>query len=543
MNFSPTDPELLRLFAMKADGTITPEDHEKLCVLLTESPEARREWFAFQDAEDALQSWAQRATLIQSSAPAQTAAATTAKTSKARPQRGVAWRITAAMAAGIVIGAVTWAVWPQPAAPSISPSGSNLVIQDEATTSAVAVLTRGVDLVWEGTGATPSLHEPLSPGELKLRSGVAEIEFFQGARLRIEGPAELKLISAGEAYCKSGRFSADVPFHARGFRISTPKGDLVDLGTEFGLDLNSDTPALHVFKGEVELHRPKTAMQLLTTGQAARMEGSDTMSADDTGFAFSRDLDSRVQASQRQSFDAWQQTSAQQLRDPALLLRLDFQDGAGARSLKNAAPQGPDIAAGTIVGCTWTQGRWPGTGKQALQFRSLSDRVRLNIPGQYRQLTAIASVQLNGLNIRQSSICMTQGLGMGYMHWQVLHDGSLCLGVGEGPGRPGQGVPVRWQDYISPVLFTPERFGQWVHLAMVYDLDAREVRFYVNGTRFSTHPIKEAVQLSPGLVELGNWTPTPDKRQQPVRNFNGCMDEFSMISRALGDAEIRQFAR
>ncbi|HSI62210.1 MAG TPA: hypothetical protein VLE43_03805, partial [Candidatus Saccharimonadia bacterium] len=174
MNSSPTDHELLRLFATKADGTITPEDHEKLCSLLTESPQARREWFAFQDAEDALQSWAQRATLIQSSAPAQTPTITSAK---ARPKRGVAWRITAAVAAGIVIGAVTWAVWPQPVAPAISPSGSNVVIQDEATTSAVAVLTRGVDLVWEGTGATPSLHEPLSPGELKLRSGVAEIEF------------------------------------------------------------------------------------------------------------------------------------------------------------------------------------------------------------------------------------------------------------------------------------------------------------------------------------------------------------------------------
>jgi hypothetical protein len=542
MNPSPTDHELLRLFATKADGTITPEDHAKLCQILAESSDSRREWFAFQDAEDALQAWAQRAGVMQSSAPA-SPAATSKNTQRQRATRGVAWRVIASMAAGIVIGAVTWALWPRSTAPSVSPSGSNLVIQDEATTSAVAVLTRGVDLVWEENGAAPSLHEPLSPGTLKLRSGVAEIEFFQGARLCIEGPAELKLVSAGEAYCKSGRFSADVPFHARGFRIGTPKGDLVDLGTEFGLDLTSDTPALHVFKGEVELHRPKTAMQLLTTGQAARMEGSDTMNADDTGFAFSKDLDSRVQASQRQSFESWRQSSAQQLRDPALLLSLDFQDGAGARSLKNTAPNGPEIAAGTIVGCTWTQGRWPGTGKQALQFRSLSDRVRLNIPGQYRQLTAIASVQLNGLNIRQSSLCMTQGLGAGYMHWQVLHDGSLCLGVGEGPGRPGHGVPVRWQDYISPVLFTPERFGQWVHLAMVYDLEAREVRFYVNGTRFSTHLIREPVQLSPGLVELGNWTPTPDKRQQPVRNFNGCMDEFSLISRALSDAEVRQLAR
>ena len=50
-------------------------------------------------------------------------------------------------------------------------------------------------------------------------------------------------------------------------------------------------------------------------------------------------------------------------------------------------------------------------------------------------------------------------------------------------------------------------------------------------------------KLRPGTAELGNWTPSPEKRQQPVRNFVGSMDDFSFYARALKDEEVRQLAR
>ncbi len=534
MNTDPSHREWHRLFIAKADGTISADEHDQLAILLKESPEARHEWFAFQDAETALLAWSQREVLQRAEVPSPSLAATTGRP---RSQSSAKLMLIGSLAAVLAISAATWILWPPKEAP-LSPSGSNIVTRDEATTSAIAVLTRGVDLVWDKADAAPELNDILSPGELRLQSGVAEIEFFQGARLCMEGPAVIRLVSAGEAYCTSGRFSAEVPPHARGFRLGTPKGDLVDLGTEFGLDLNSVAPALHVFKGEVELHQPKTETRLFTTGQATGLEADDVshrLNADPSAFAFSRDLEARVQNSQRQAFEQWQQSTNAWNRDPSLRLRLDFQDQAGARSLRNMAPEGEDIAAGTIVGCTWTQGRWPG--KQALQFRSISDRVRVNVPGSYPELTLSASVQLHGLNIRQSSLCMSQGLAAGYMHWQVLHDGSLCLGVGINEN------PIVWEDYISPVVFTPERIGQWVHLAAVYDTDAREVRFFVNGTCISRHPMKRPIALTPALVELGNWTPSADKRQQPVRNFAGCMDDFSLFARAMRDEEILKLAR
>jgi len=550
MSVELDQPELHRLFVAKADGTITPEEHAKLTAVLTGSAAARRGWFMFQDSEASLLAWAQKESQRREQATG--IASPLFGGDKAQPQGGGWWRHVSAMAAGIVIGAVAWGMWPKSLPNENYPArvvgavmnNSAEAARTEATTASVAVLTRGANLVWDKTGMMPAMNSPLSPGILKLQSGVAEIEFFQGARLCIEGPAEIRLVSAGEAFCQSGRFSAHVPPQARGFKIGTPQGDIVDLGTDFGLDLSGATPELHVFNGEVELYQPQIQMRKLTTGAAVDLGqpgATKVLAANEKAFAFSRDLDARVTQSNRRALDRWQADSARWRQDADAKLWLDFQDESGSRSLRNTAAQGQDIGAGSIVGCGWTEGRWPGKG--ALQFRSLSDRVRFNVPGVYKQLTLSASVQLHGLNVRQSSLCMSEGIGAGYLHWQILHDGSLCLGVGDGSRRVGTNAePVVWQDYISPVIFTPERFGQWVHLAAVYDLAGSEVRFYINGERISRHSISKPVSLTPGLVELGNWIPAPEKHQQPVRNFAGCMDEFGLIARALTDDEMRQLA-
>ncbi len=523
MKPSPNHHEWHRLFVAKADGTISPEDHEHLSALLKESAEARSQWFAFQDAEAGMLAWAQREAVRSEEGVGIEMAGS------GRAHRKGIWKYAGALAAGIIIGLATWAMWPRQAE------------RDEATTSSVAVLSRGADLQWDQSIAAPTMNAPLPPGLLRLQSGVAEIEFFQGARLCVEGPAEIRLISAGEAFCRYGRFSAHVPPQARGFRIGTPKGDIVDLGTDFGLDLNDASPELHVFKGEVELHQPQTKVRKLITGNAAGLEqpGSTRMLvANAAAFTFSNDLDARVTASRREAFTRWLESSARWNDDPDARLHLDFQDKKDSRSLRNAASQGQDIAAATIVGCNWTAGRWPG--KRALQFRSVSDRVRLNIPGEYRQLTLGTWVQLHSLSTRQSqsSICMSQGIDVGGIHWQVLHDGSVCLGI------VASSHPNVTDDYISPVVFTPERFGQWVHLAAVLDTAAREVRFYVNGQRLSSHVLKRPVVPKPMVAELGNWIPSPDYRgSHAVRNFVGCMDEFCLFARALSDAELRQLAK
>ena len=90
-------------------------------------------------------------------------------------------------------------------------------------------------------------------------------------------------------------------------------------------------------------------------------------------------------------------------------------------------------------------------------------------------------------------------------------------------------------------MFTPERFGRWVHLAVVYDPAAGLVTHYVDG-----QPVGDPLEIefdSPlrfGDAEVGNWNSSGLRNKHPVRNFNGGMDEFMLFSRALTGADVER---
>ncbi len=403
----------------------------------------------------------------------------------------------------------------------------------EETTTSVAVLTRGVNLEWESNAVTPGT--PLAPGWLKLKSGIAQIEFYQGARVSIEGPAQLQIVSSGEATCTSGKLSAHVPPQAKGFRINTPKGVIVDLGTEFGLDVSDANAEVHVFKGEIELHPASESMKSLKEGQAMSFAGSTAaMKADAADFASLSEIDTRSAMSQQVQFEKWLAYSARLNADSSLRLRFDFQDDESARSLRNHALNGGSIADGSIVGGAWNEGRWPW--KRALEFRNVSDRVRLSIPGETKELTMAMWVRVNGLDRALNSLFMSESWGERKIHWQITRDGRVRLGVA---GVRGKGH----QDCDTEVFFTPERFGRWTHLAVVFDPTAKEVRHYANGSLLARIPLQDVSPLKIGIAELGNWNDGRKTGSVAIRHLSGAMDEFVLWDRVLSDADIQAMAK
>jgi hypothetical protein len=102
------------------------------------------------------------------------------------------------------------------------------------------------------------------------------------------------------------------------------------------------------------------------------------------------------------------------------------------------------------------------------------------------------------------------------------------------------GPGFRGAHYRATGVITPERFGRWVHLAVVYDRDAGAVTHYIDGRPAATEPVQFDTPLRIGSAELGNWNSVPYRTTTPVRNFNGGMDEFLLFSRALTAAEIEQ---
>ncbi len=116
----------------------------------------------------------------------------------------------------------------------------------------IAWLVNAQDCRWAGKDQKPD-RNMRSGKTLQLDRGLAEIEFERGARVILQGPAGLELVSGTSARLLYGTLTARVPEHARGFTVLSPRGKVVDLGTEFGLSVDAvGATTVRVFTGEVE---------------------------------------------------------------------------------------------------------------------------------------------------------------------------------------------------------------------------------------------------------------------------------------------------
>jgi hypothetical protein len=115
-----------------------------------------------------------------------------------------------------------------------------------------AWLINAQDCRWTGNDQKPG-PDMRSGKVLRLERGLAEIEFERGARVILQGPAGLELVSATTARLLYGTLTARVPAQALGFTVLSPSGRVVDLGTEFGLSVaEGGATSVRVFTGLVE---------------------------------------------------------------------------------------------------------------------------------------------------------------------------------------------------------------------------------------------------------------------------------------------------
>ena len=406
-----------------------------------------------------------------------------------------------------------------------------------STSKAVAMLNRVAEAQWEQNQPIRRLGAPIEPGWLRLKSGLAQIVFYSGARVAIEGPAELQLLSPDEAVCRSGRLVAEVPPQAHGFRVRTPQMSVTDLGTVFGLDVKAPQTELHVFKGRVEFQPAGgVAGQNLLEGSGAVAKLSQParlISANAEVFTSLFDLQSKSSAAEVLRHEQWRAASSRLDDDPSLLVHFDFEQVdttdwrlPNTSNRKDAAPEA------AIVGCQWTEGRWPD--KRALEFRSVSDRVRMSVPGEFESLTLAAWVRVQGLDRQFNSLFMSDGFEAGTLHWLIRKDGVLGVtAINSGPGDV--------QIIASPSVLALDEFGIWMHLAVVLDGREKRATHYVNGTLVMEKALKNDRLFRVGAAELGNWNASGLPANDPalIRNFSGAMDEFCLFGRALAGDEIR----
>lgn len=411
----------------------------------------------------------------------------------------------------------------------------------EETNLGSAILTRTVDAVWNGNAVRPG--DTLNAGTLKLDKGIAQIEFFSGATLLLEGAAELEIVSPWEAVCRKGRARVHVPPPAHGFRLLSPGVKLVDLGTEFGLNVQGDGRSeLQVFEGEVEAH-PESGPQVnFKQGQGFQQQGgaltqlASVRSGDFVDMAKMEALDNERTHQRYQQWVAW----SHQMRTDARLIAYypfrHFKEDKWDRLVHNAAEPIIKSRAGGAVGATWTTGRWPE--KSAIEFKRPGDRVRMNIDGTYSALTLACWVRIDGLDRRYNALLLTDGYDPGEPHWQVYEDGRLMFSV---MYRDTQGAN-RNQIYFSPVIFNRSNTGRWHHVAVTYDNQSGAAVQYVDGKEVSREVSsfhQPGRPLTFGPCEIGNWGLPTTGHKFPIRNLNGAIDEFVLYQDALSGDEIK----
>jgi len=383
------------------------------------------------------------------------------------------------------------------------------------------VLLPRVGVEWEDGFARAS-GAVLDPGTLRLKSGAALVEFYSGARLIVQSPAELQLVSVGEAFLHSGKINVHVPPQARGFTVGSAAMKVVDFGTDFGFTAGGGVaPEVHVFTGKVEVASATLAPRALNEGEAVRFEGGalQAIPAARSGFLAEDELVRRDSEFAQKRFAAWREANGTLGADPATVIHSTFQEGSSQeRTITNQSSNASAPTHGSIVGSVWTAGRWPGKG--ALQFRSEGDRVRFTTVEPMHAVTLLAWVRVDSLPRGQNVLFATDSEQTGALHWHLTHTGALRLEIARDLGRPH----ADWEAVNSRPFVTPDHFRQW--LMLVTTFDGENIRHYGNGHLIGTGASFTPPALLVGTAELGNWS------GGTKRNLAAAVDEFAILSQS-----------
>ena len=491
---SPPNAERLHeLLEAHFCGSLSAAGKEEFAALLDNSAEARRLFVELAGFESAL-------TGIYQSAPAVTP--TFVRATGARSRR--LWISLPWLAAAACLVVVFWPQKDVRPAPLPTPLTARLVNE------AGAVFARHRE---PGDRA-------FGPGFYELEEGMVHLRFASGADLVIEAPAGFEIIDAMHARLHWGRVRSIVPPAAKGFTIATNGVDYEDVGTEFGLRVERDTgaSAMHVFEGQVNVRQPNSGSMLKSVeggGSVAYHHGLPVSVSDLLAKEFI--------APGSIGYQRWKSHGEGSLDDPGLIAFFSFARHADQPALLRNECSTGTVSSGTIHGARWVSGRWPG--KDALLFDRSADFAEIEIPGDFTELTIAAWVSIERLDHTFTTILDSNGWESGDIHLQLQRSGFPHVDIRDAVVHGGGA----WFGAAVPT-------GKWSHLAAVISRTTQTARVFVNGRLTYERPLNIEAPLRPGLCRIGNWLPRGD--YEPVRAFNGRMDELAIWNRALSQKEL-----
>lgn len=408
----------------------------------------------------------------------------------------------------------------------------------------VARITHEENVIWNDQSSIEKNDQWLSSGKIKIEKGTLLITHASGTKVRLHGPADYDLTNSNRGFLNSGRARARVPKQATGFTINTPDGTVIDLGTEFILDVRANKRTeVHVIEGMVKAV---------------------------TAFKHSSEQERLVKEKQAVAFSA--------IRSELLPIvynddGLDFNEENHELHMGHYMHYNFDeIGSGMF----YDSGNNPKPFHAKL-LQNIDNDLPLtpqptNVPGRYGYALRFNGDQtflqtdFTGFQPDQARTFSfwvkippeaEMKTSMSILSWRLpIKRGFLVIGWNENPKRGKLGaISTRFgSGQLTGTTYI--RDGHWHHIAIVYvgginpDISTH-MKQYVDGSLEGTSYLEE-FDMSNAKVKINknfseNMTiglkPNIDKHKKAPRYFHGELDEFYIFERAIDPSQIMNLIR
>jgi hypothetical protein len=397
-----------------------------------------------------------------------------------------------------------------------------------------------------------------------LTSGYVELSSADGLVVVIQGPATFTVQRPGVISLDSGKLTASVPPKAHGFTVNTPAASIVDLGTEFGVNVSPEGETdVQTFRGTVALSPSasfgaSSSPILITAGFARRVSPTGQVTeipADKTDFVRTAEFESWKPHSAESSYRRWQAYSERLRHDTDLVAYYTFENTSptGDR-LPNLSSEGSPLD-GILGGDdslevpAWATGRWPHKG--ALAFAADSNQ-RVEVPapiggpldfsrGEQTASPFSIFLWIHADGPTDENGIVAKGIGT-FESFSLETFGDKCLrGWVRDTRSTMPNAPL--QDLIVQSGFN----SAWEQVGMIYRPEAGRLELYRNGVLASArddapHKLLETDRpMIIGCREGNGSAPASTGEQfEYFPSFPGRIDELAIFRRALSAEQVRE---
>jgi hypothetical protein len=363
---------------------------------------------------------------------------------------------------------------------------------------------------------------------IDLTSGYLKLTFDYGAEVILEGPAEFQILSAEQMRLLQGKLTAVVPREAVGFRVDTPGASVIDLGTEFSLEVEQDgSTSVHLFEGNASLVAGKPGNRQscpITAGQAKQIDSQSGKIEDIplTAGHFVRRFDSRRKT-------VWRQLPRGVARTRAAWKHL-----VGYWSMDDPASAGA-VPFGNPVFDSVDKPPIPGN----LCALVLDGRSGLN--------TMVNGISGTAARTLSAWVKVEKGTAGGTLLSWGMHKPGVRFGT-RATFKIDQSGLLRFEISDSYAIGTAAvADGKWHHVAMVSEdgnSSTAHVRFYVDGIPDPISDVNDAHSINSELapISIGYSQEFYNAGWKHGMELTGRIDEVCVFAKALSAEEIAMLA-